>query len=53
MTVNVKNNGSVAGKDVVEVYYSAPYTEGGIEKSSVVLGAFGKTGMIEPVRTNL
>lgn len=48
MTVNVKNNGSVAGKDVVEVYYSAPYTEGGIEKSSVVLGAFGKTGMIEP-----
>ena len=48
MTVNVKNNGSVAGKDVVEVYYSAPYTEGGIEKSSVVLGVFGKTGMIEP-----
>ena len=37
-----------ASKDVVEVYYSAPYTEGGIEKSSVVLGAFGKTGMIEP-----
>lgn len=48
MTVNVKNTGSAAGKDVVEVYYSAPYTVGGIEKSAVVLGAFGKTGVIEP-----
>lgn len=48
MTVNVKNTGSVAGKDVVEVYYSAPYTKGGIEKSAVVLGAFAKTGTIEP-----
>lgn len=48
MTVDVKNTGSVAGKDVVEVYYSAPYTKGGIEKSAVVLGAFAKTGTIEP-----
>jgi beta-glucosidase len=46
--VEVTNSGDVAGKDVVELYYSAPYTEGGIEKSSVVLGAFAKTGVIEP-----
>ncbi len=46
--VKVTNSGSVAGKDVVEVYYSAPYTKGGIEKSSVVLGDFAKTGMLEP-----
>lgn len=48
MTVDVTNTGAVAGKDVVETYYSAPYTPGGIEKSAVVLGDFGKTGMIEP-----
>ncbi|MDR1354811.1 MAG: glycoside hydrolase family 3 C-terminal domain-containing protein [Propionibacteriaceae bacterium] len=46
--VEVTNNGAVAGKDVVEAYYSAPYTPGGIEKAEVVLGAFAKTGVIEP-----
>jgi len=46
-TVTVKNTGSVAGKDVVEIYYSAPYTAGGLEKSAVVLGGFEKTGLIE------
>lgn len=46
--VKVTNTGAVAGKDVVELYYSAPYTKGGIEKSSVVLGGFAKTGMLEP-----
>ncbi|WP_433440828.1 glycoside hydrolase family 3 C-terminal domain-containing protein [Pseudoflavonifractor sp.] len=47
--VTVTNTGSVAGKDVVELYYSAPYyADRGIEKSSVVLGAFAKTGVIEP-----
>lgn len=42
-TVTVKNEGKQSGKDVVELYYSAPYTEGGIEKSEVVLGGFAKT----------
>ena len=41
--VTVKNTGSVAGKDVVQLYYTAPYTPGGIEKPFVVLGAFDKT----------
>lgn len=48
VTVEVTNTGTVAGKDVVELYYSAPYTKGGIEKPAVVLGAFDKTGVIEP-----
>ncbi|HEV7957531.1 MAG TPA: glycoside hydrolase family 3 N-terminal domain-containing protein [Marisediminicola sp.] len=46
--VEVTNAGDVAGKDVVQLYYTAPYTAGGIEKSSVVLGDFGKTGILEP-----
>ena len=48
VTVDVTNTGDVAGKDVVELYYSAPYTPGGIEKSEVVLGGFAKTDVIEP-----
>lgn len=47
-TVTVKNTGSVAGKDVVELYYTAPYTKGGIEKSAVVLGQFAKTAVLQP-----
>ena len=46
--VTVKNTGSVAGKDVVEIYYKAPYTVGGIEKSEVVLGGFAKTEALAP-----
>jgi len=45
--VTVTNTGSVAGKDVVEIYYSAPYTPGGLEKSAVVLGSFDKTKLLE------
>ena len=48
MTVEVKNTGAVAGKDVVQVYYTAPYTIGGIEKSHVVLAGFAKTSLLEP-----
>lgn len=49
ITVDVKvtNTGDKAGKEVVQVYYTAPYYEGGIEKSHVVLGAFDKTEMLE------
>ncbi len=46
--VTVKNNGTVDGKEVVQLYYTAPYTKGGIEKSHVVLAAFGKTGLLAP-----
>ena len=46
--VTVTNTGSVAGKDIVEVYYNPPYTNGGIEKASVNLIGFAKTQMLEP-----
>nr|WP_165143387.1 glycoside hydrolase family 3 N-terminal domain-containing protein [Microbacterium endophyticum] len=49
--VDVTNTGDVAGQDVVQLYYTAPYTPGGIEKSSVVLGDFAKTGILEPGAT--
>lgn len=50
-TVNVKNTGKIAGRDVVEIYYSAPYTNGGIEKAAVNLIDFAKTGVIAPGRS--
>lgn len=46
--VTVTNTGDVAGKDVVEVYYNPPYTNGGIEKASANLIAYDKTDMLEP-----
>ena len=48
LDVKVTNTGDVAGKDTVQMYYTAPYTKGGIEKSSVVLGDFAKTKSLEP-----
>ncbi len=48
MQVKVTNTGDAAGKDVVQVYYTAPYTKGGIEKAQVVLAGFGKTDLLEP-----
>ncbi len=48
VTVRVKNTGSVRGKEVVQLYYTAPYYENGIEKAHVVLGAFAKTNLLNP-----
>lgn len=47
-TVTVTNTGSVAGKDVVEIYSDPPYTNGGIEKSSANLLDFAKTSELAP-----
>ena len=46
--VTVTNTGDTAGKEVVELYYEPPYTNGGIEKASVNLAAFDKTDLLEP-----
>ena len=46
--VTVTNNGTTAGKDVVELYYTPPYTNGGIEKAAVNLIAFDKTDLLAP-----
>lgn len=52
VSVDVTNTGKVAGKDVVQLYYTAPYTEfdveNMIEKSTVNLLDYGKTKMLEP-----
>ena len=54
--VKVTNTGNVAGKDVVELYYSAPYysaAEGGsgLQKAGEVLGGFAKTKELQPGET--
>ena len=46
--VTVTNTGSASGKEVVEVYYNPPYTNGGIEKASVNLIGFAKTSELAP-----
>ena len=46
--VTVKNVGLTDGKEVVGLYYAAPYFPGGIEKSAAVLGAFAKTSLLPP-----
>lgn len=48
VSVKVTNTGSVAGKDVVQLYYTAPYTPGGIEKSAVELAGYAKTKLLQP-----
>ncbi len=45
--VTVTNTGMAAGREVVQIYYTPPYTPGGIEKSHVVLAAFDKTELLE------
>ena len=46
--VEVKNVGNYPGKDVVELYYRTPYYNGEIEKSSITLGDFAKTSVLNP-----
>ncbi len=46
--VTVTNTGNAAGKDVVEIYYNPPYTNGGIEKATANLICFDKTEILEP-----
>ena len=48
LKVEVENKGSVAGKDVVEVYLTAPYTPGEVEKAYVKLVAYAKTPELTP-----
>ncbi len=51
--VTVQNTGGVPGKEVVQLYFSAPYTEGGIEKPAVALGDFAKTKLLAPNETDV
>ena len=53
ITVRVKNVGDYPGKEVLQLYYSAPYYKGQIEKSSVVLGDYKKTNVINPGETDV
>lgn len=48
VSVRVKNSGTYSGKDVVQLYYTAPYYDGGIEKAHVVLSGFAKTKLLKP-----
>lgn len=48
MKVEVTNTGDVEGKDVVQVYASTPYYEGGIEKADPILMGFAKTDILKP-----
>lgn len=52
VTVTTENTGDVAGKGVVQLYASVPYTdydrEHGIEKSAIQLMDFEKTTLLEP-----
>ncbi len=52
VSVTVTNSGDVAGKEVVQVYLSKPYTdydiEMGVEKSAVELVGYGKTKLLKP-----
>jgi len=48
ITVKVTNTGDFAGKEVVQLYYTTPYTKGGIEKAHVELCGFAKTKLLKP-----
>ena len=46
--VRVTNTGTVPGKDVVQLYYTPPYRQGGIEKAAINLIAYAKTVELKP-----
>jgi beta-glucosidase len=46
--VEVKNTGEYPGKEIVQVYVTAPYVAGGLEKPYKVLVGFAKTELLEP-----
>jgi beta-glucosidase len=50
ITVNVKvtNTGTVAGRETIQIYVTAPYATGKIEKSHVMLVGFAKTDILNP-----
>ncbi len=48
VNVKVTNTGKVAGKETVQIYYTVPYTDSGIEKSAICLGGYTKTEMLKP-----
>ncbi|MBR6785039.1 MAG: glycoside hydrolase family 3 C-terminal domain-containing protein [Clostridia bacterium] len=48
VSVKITNTGDRSGKDTAQVYYSAPYYEGGIEKSAICLGGYAKTDLLAP-----
>lgn len=47
VNIKVTNTGDKPGKEVVQMYYSAPYLDEEIEKAHVVLGDFGKTKILK------
>lgn len=51
LTLDVKNTGDYAGKDVIQLYGFTPYFKGQIEKSSIQLVAFEKTDLLNPGET--
>ena len=51
--VKVTNTGSMPGKDVIQLYWKAPYYEGGIEKAYETLCAFDKTKVLAPEESDV
>lgn len=46
--VKITNTGNVAGKSTAQLYFQAPYAEGGLEKSSIQLLGFAKSDILNP-----
>ncbi|MFA6829729.1 MAG: glycoside hydrolase family 3 N-terminal domain-containing protein [Bacilli bacterium] len=51
ISLSCTNTGDVSGKDIIQLYYSAPYEVGEIEKSSINLADYAKTVELEPGKT--